>query len=139
MKYPDWWNREITLYNRHENTDGTVEWYKTNIPGCFVKNVPLLKLSSGIGTEGSQNIVRIRKSDDYLPPQEWMTVKYRKPKFTLQSGDIVVIGNVSDHIDEYSAGSRSSDILQKYKSNCFVIASVSVNDSGSLAHYKISG
>lgn len=139
MNYPDWWNKDITLYNRYEEENGTVKWYKNIISGCFVKNIPSYKILSGNGITDSQNIVRIRKSDNYIPPEEWKKTKFREQMFTLKGSDIVIIGNVSDDIDEYNKGSRSSDILQKYNTQCFVIGSVSVNDFGSLAHYMISG
>lgn len=139
MSYPAWWNKDITLYNRYEGKDGTVKWYKSIISGCFVKNIPSYKVSSGKGAAGSQNIVRIRKSDKYMPPEEWTEAQYRELSFTLNGGDIVIVGNVSDIIDEYHKGNRSSDILQKYSTRSFVVGSVSVNDFGSLAHYMISG
>lgn len=139
MNYPAWWNRDITLYNRFEDKDGAVKWYKSIISGCSVKTNPSYKISSGKGTVACKSIVRIRKSDYYIPPEEWTETQYREPFFTLKGGDIVIIGNVSDSVDEYSKGNRSSDILQKYNARCFVIGSVSVNDFGSLAHYMISG
>lgn len=139
MSYPAWWNKDITLYNRYEGKDGAVKWYKSIISGCFVKNIWSYKVSSGKGALGSQNIVRIRKSDKYMPPEEWTEAQYRELSFTLNGGDIVIIGNISDSIDEYEKGRRSSDILQKYNTRSFVVGSVSVNDFGSLAHYMISG
>ncbi len=139
MSYPAWWNQDITLYNRYEGKDGAVKWYKSIVSGCFVKNIRSYIVSSGKGDAGSQNIIRIRKSDKYIPPEEWSETQYCEHSFTLKGGDIVVIGNVSDNIDEYQKGNRSSDILQKYSTRCFVVGSVSVNDFGSLAHYMISG
>lgn len=139
MSYPAWWNNDITLYNRYEGKDGEVKWYKSIISGCFVKYSPSYKVSSGKGAVGSQNIVRIRKSDKYMPPEEWTEAQYRELSFTLNGGDVVIIGNVSDSIDGYEKGRRSSDILQKYSTRSFVVGSVSVNDFGSLAHYMISG
>lgn len=139
MSYPAWWNKDITLFNRYESADGAVKWYKTIISGCSVKNIQSYKISLGKGNSGSQIIVRIRKSNNYMPPEEWNKEKHRDRFFTLKGGDIVIIGNVPDSIDEYEKGRRSSDILQKYNARCFIIGSVSDNDFGSLAHYMISG
>lgn len=141
MNYPAWWNKTVTVYNRFEDTDGLVTWYRTSLPGCFVKTVPAFSVSGDTGTEKPQTTVRIRRSEHYVSPAEWLTDESkRKAGFTIQNGDIVVIGNVSDDIDEYESGKRSDDLLNKYKSvGCITVNSFSINDFGTLAHYKAVG
>lgn len=139
MSYPKWWDKTVTLYNRCEDNTGRVQWYKRMLHGCFVKTLPSFVISQGIGTEKSQNILRLRKSNDYLSPTEWKTSILKNVKFTLQNGDIAIIGAVSDNIDEYVSGQRSSDLMKKYPDSAFMITSAVVNDYGFRPHYKITG
>lgn len=141
MSYPAWWNKTVTLYNRFEDDEGAVKWYRTVLPGCFVKTVPALILSGNTGTEKPQTTVRIRKSENYVPPAEWLNDESKRNfGFTVQNEDIIVIGNVTDDIDEYESGKRSDDFINKYKSaGCITVKSFSVNDFGALAHYKAVG
>ena len=139
MTYPKWWDKTVTLYNRHEDNSGRVTWCRKIIKGCFVKTVPMLVLAQGVGVQKSQNIIRLRKTADYLSPIEWKTSIEKTKKFTLQNGDIVVIGTAYDDINEYSQEQRSADLLKKYGNNAFLILSASVNDYGSKPHYKVTG
>ena len=61
--------------------------------------------------------------------------------FTLAVGDIVVLGNIKDTIDEYTEGQRSSDLLNKYKrmGECFVIERCTINNTAGLQHYYVRG
>lgn len=141
MSYPAWWNKTVTLYNRFEDGEGVVKWYRTVLPGCFVKTVPALIISGNTGTEKPQATVRIRKSENYVPSAEWLNDESKRNfGFTVQNEDIIVIGNVSDDIDEYESGKRSDDFINKYKSaGCITVKLFSVNDFGATAHYKVVG
>ncbi len=139
MTYPKWWDKTITIYNRYEDNTGRVEWYRKVLPGCFIKIVPSLVIAQGIGTEKSQLVIRIRKSNDYISPIEWLTSVFKNKKYTIQNGDIVVIGAVSDNVDEYASGHRSNDLLKKYGNSALIVRSVGLNDFGHKPHYKITG
>ena len=49
--------------------------------------------------------------------------------FTLAPGDIIVKGIITDNIDEYTKGQRSSDLINKYKDlrGCIQIEDVALN------------
>ena len=63
--------------------------------------------------------------------------------FTLGTGDIIVRDEVDDEIDEYTAGTRSTDLLKKYKSlqGCMEIRVWTNNTGGGRGneHYFASG
>ena len=141
MSYPAWWNKTVTIYNRFEDKDGYVTWHKNVLSGCFVKTTPTFVVSGDVGTEKTQTIIRIRKSERYVYPVDWATdANKRKSGFTVQNGDIIVVGNISDIIDEYENGKRSDDLINKYKSaGSITVNSFSENTFGALAHYKAVG
>ena len=80
----------------------------------------------------------------FLEKQDWIA----KPNdemgnyFTLGEGDIIVKGEVTDDINEYQTGHRSSDLLKKYKGlqGCMEIQQWS-NNTGHRGneHYFASG
>ena len=45
----------------------------------------------------------------------------------VKIGDIIVHGNVRDEIEEYTAGKRSTDLLQKYAGKSMLVADVHEN------------
>ena len=141
MSYPAWWNKTVTIYNRFEDTDGFVTWYRTVLPGCFVKTVPVFAVSGDTSTEKPQTTVKIRKSEAYMPSAEWIKDEHERDSgFTIQNGDIIVMGNISDDIDEYESGKRSIDFICRHKMiGCITVNLFSINDFGELAHYKAVG
>lgn len=138
MSYPAWWNKTVTIYNRYEDVGGFITWYRTVLPGCFVKNVPAFVIAGNTGAEKPQTTIKIRKSEVYIPPAEWNEDDCQRDNgFTIQNGDIIVMGNISDDINEYESGKRSDDFINKYKTiGCITVSSFSINDFGALAHYK---
>ncbi len=135
------WNKTITLYNRFEDEKtGLITWHRHKIEHCFFKNT---KSGANIGNVqrfSSESIVRIPEQHNYLPPFEWLKLAdSKRPEcMTLQVDDIIVPADVSDEIDEYSQGTRSSDLLAKYKSlGALRIKSVNINTVAPGAHYFI--
>ena len=125
-RYPIWWCDTITIFNKYENSQtNLVTWYKTTVSGVFWK-------ASGskviVGTEvlDSKSILcRIPKNPHFLERVEWENLPNDQMSeyFTLGLGDIIVKGDVSDVIDEYTAGHRSTDLLERYKPSqrCFEV------------------
>ncbi len=141
MGYPTWWNKTVTLYNRFEDADGVVKYRRTVLSGCFVKTASALIVSGDTGKEKPQTTIRIRNSRNYVSVAEWLTDENKRNNgFTIQNGDIIVMGNVPDDIDEYESGKRSDNLINKYKSvGCITVEAYSINDFGTLAHYKVVG
>ena len=97
--------------------------------------------------ESNKTICRIRKDARFLPAFEYKDIPndQKSGYFTLAKSDIIVKGEVDDVIDEYANGSRSTDLVKKYKNlqGCIEIDHVSINSDGGRAgmseHYLAEG
>lgn len=145
-RYPKWWDTTVTVYNKFV-VGGTkeIKWYRHVLHNCFWKYAGN-KISIGDTILETNNIIcRIPKSDSYLPKYEWENLAEDEMSdyFTLGVNDIIVKGEVSTEIDEYSAGQRSSDFLNRFKSlqGCMIIQAVTDNSgiARNNKHYYVSG
>ena len=148
-----WWNKTITIYNRVvDPTTQRVSWYRNTIENCFWKYVNNTYTigRSGISSSGVQLttkdvVCRIPKDDRFVDKRGWaeLSESERAEHFTLNTGDLIVAGEVTDVIDEYTAGQRSTDLVTKYKKfdECLEIDTY-VDNTGrgiGLEHYRIVG
>ena len=143
--YPEWWDRSITIYNKCKDPDsGIVTWYSTQVKDiCFWKDVGEKVTVGKTSVDTSSIICRIPKQDNFITPYEWSLLDDKSEKFTLKQGDIIVLGECSDAIDEYEKGCRSTDLLQKYHEidSCMEIQKVAIDTmSGMISpHYRVIG
>ena len=137
--YPPWWNTTITVFNKYEDPlTHTITWYKTVVPGCFWQFIGSKLTVKQVVLDASSITCRIPQDTNFMRKSEWVNLpndqmhKY----FTLGLGDIIVAGAVSDIIDEYTTGHRSTDVLNKYSQyqECIEIGSVAINIGGSRNH-----
>lgn len=144
--YPAWWDTTLTIYNRYEDPQtNIVTWYRHTVDGAFWKYSGNKVVVGNVVLETKDVICRIRKDDAFLEKFEWV----QKPNdemqnyFTLSEGDIIVKGEVSDTINEYTSGKRSSDLKKKYKAlqGCIEIQAWSNNTNGGRGneHYYVKG
>ena len=144
--YPSWWDNTITLYNKYVDTETkAVKWYRHVIENCFYKHT-LDKITVGNTTIASDvSICRIRINDNFIGKADWneLPEEDKLSRFTLSTGDMIVVGNVNFEIDEYTKDHRSSDLAKKYKEwpGCFTIETVSINIGGGRGneHYYVKG
>lgn len=144
--YPEWWDTTITIFNKFKDPQTkVVRWYKTVVTGAFWKYVGD-KVTIGQTVLETNNIIcRIRKDSRFLEKYQWE----QKPNdqmsnyFTLGNGDIIVKGTVEDDINEYQSGSRSTDLIAKYKKlqGCMSIEEVAINTGIGRCneHYLVKG
>lgn len=145
-KYPSWWDSTITIYNQYvDPTTRVTKWYRHVISGqCFWKNVGS-KVNVGEIVLDTESITcRIPEQPDFLQAYDWVNLPndQKSSKFTLQPDDIVIHGEVTDDIDEYTSGSRANDIVNKYRlKGCIRIRDVSVDTMTGMItpHYHIRG
>ncbi|MDR2046528.1 MAG: hypothetical protein LBP79_01255 [Clostridiales bacterium] len=123
MHYPDWWNRTVTLYNKIENLDGSTYWQKTRLDGCFW-GVKAERLLSG------DNVIASPVYTVRVPPGRLIQAA---------TGDIAVLGDISDDVDEKTQGKRSSDLLRKYGQNAFLIRVFKDNTGVDIPHCYLGG
>lgn len=97
----------------------------------------------GIVLETKEIICRIPQQENYLPKREWLALSNKEDYFTLFNEDIIVLGEVEDEIDEYTAGKHSTDLVTKYKQydECLIIDAYvdNVQTGVGLAHYRVTG
>ena len=144
--YPSWWDTTVTLFNKYEDpTTQLVSWYKTTIEGCFWSNLhDRVKIGKTI-LEADGIICRIRKDARYLDIEDWLILPsdLKSNYFTLRQQDILIKGDIADEINEYQSGSRSTEILAKYKQfqQCLEIAQFMDNTGGGRGneHYYVKG
>ena len=144
--YPSWWDTTVTLFNKYEDpTTQLVSWYKTTIEGCFWSNLhDRVKIGKTI-LEADGIICRIRKDARYLDIEDWLILPsdLKSNYFTLRQQDILIKGDIADEINEYQSGSRSTEILAKYKQfqKCLEIAQFMDNTGGGRGneHYYVKG
>lgn len=146
-----WWDKTITVFNKYvDPTNQRVTWYKTVIKNCFWKAVNNLynmgrygMSTVGVQLEVKQIICRIPKNKRYVDKRTWINLSDKSGHFTLANGDIIILGEVDDIIDEYVSGKRSNDIRTKYKEfdACLEIEAYvdNVQTGVGLEHYRVVG
>lgn len=146
-----WWDKTLTIYNRIVDPDTQrVSWQRTVVENCFWKyvnniyNMGRYGMSSlGIRVETKDIICRIPKDDRFVDKREWKSLDDKTGHFTLGNGDIIILGEVQDVIDEYTAGQRSTDLLARYKEEdaCLEVDTYvnNVQTGVGLEHYRVIG
>lgn len=144
--YPVWWEDTITLYNRFEDSQTqVVSWYKTVLTDCFWHLVGSTAKAGETVLDTKSIICRIPKNDKYLDKYKWVQLPNDEMSayFTIGLGDILVKGEVDDEIDEYVSGSRSSDLLTKYRAfqGCLEVTEFAINTGTGKnnEHYLVRG
>lgn len=144
--YPSWWDTTITIYNKYEDPQtNIVTWYRHVVEGAFWKQTGD-KITIGKTVLETNNIIcRIRKDKNFLERHEWIKVPndMMGNYFTIGHGDVIVKGAVEDEINEYTSGTRSSDLKKKYKAlqGCMEIQEWANNTGGGRGneHYFVKG
>lgn len=144
--YPEWWNQTVTIYNKFlDPTTKVVTWHKFVVHNCFWKYTGNKITINESTIETDNTICRIPKNDKYLDKFEWelLSETDKSNHFSLGVGDIIVKGEVDDVVNDYLAGSRSSDLLTKYRrlQGCMLIERCSVNTGFGRGneHYYVRG
>lgn len=137
------WDKTITLYNRYEDEQtGVVKWYRHKLNKCFYKRTNNKVSVGDVQLQTDNTVIRIPAQSGYLPPFAWLNLPNDRKanQMTLQSGDLIFLGDVSDEIDEYQRGQRSSDLITKYKAlGSVFVTSVNINDFMYGQHYYVKG
>jgi len=117
-----WWTDTVTVYNRRM-VNGVVSWDRKVYHACYFKSTAAKTTTQDYTRSGGEYICRI--------PYEVL----------VSVGDIVCKGSVSDSINEYTNGVRSTDFLEKYAGRAFIVRGVGNNfHNGTLCkHLKITG
>lgn len=142
-KFP-WWDTPITLYNKLEDTQTQViTWYRHTISNCFWSTTGGHVSINNVVLDTDAIIVRIPKDSRFMERYDWEQLPNDRISnyFTLGAGDIIIKGEVTDTINEYLTGHRSSDLIEKYKTRCMIIDRYN-NNTGTgrgQPHYHVTG
>ena len=120
-------NQTITLYHQSKDVSSVktiTVWTRTVHTECYYGTQKAENLSGNTLSQASSYIVRI---------------PYNGTKIDVCEGDVIVCGSVSDEITDMQ-GSRMTDLLKKYKPDCFTVRTCSDNTKiAHGAHYKLTG
>lgn len=97
----------------------------------------------GVLTENKTIICRIPQDKRYLDKRAWNDLETKEGRFTLANGDIIILGDVEEEIDDYTSGKRHTDLIAKYKvyDECLEVDTYvnNVQAGVDLNHYRIVG
>lgn len=126
-------NTDCTVYNKY--LVGRVEtWQRVQVQS--------VQWEQRHARQGNQDndftsvYVPFERGDNYLKPRVWQALSSKTGKWTLQIGDVIVKGLVSDNL---SGMFTLSDLKRTYD-DVLVIASVDTRDYGStsMQHWEIT-
>lgn len=144
--FPAWWSDTITIYNRYEDPQtNLITWTSNVLTKCFFDNVNNKLTVGQTVIEANKVIVRIPQQDNYMSYADWLFVgnDRRGDYFTLHQGDIIILGDVGDVIDEYDNLNNSNALISRYKEigECLVVDTFVDNAKmgRGLKHYKVIG
>ncbi len=124
----------VTVYNKY--LDGSTEkWQRTVLPGVFwdsSKGATARK--TGVSSaDGLMLIIPMAVKLGYSKPKEWAALEDRAGSWTLQSGDIAILGAKDYEIV------KSSKELQQFD-DVLTITNVDTRDyGGGMSHWEVTG
>lgn len=128
-------NAHITVYNKYTDPATREEKYqRSEVYDVVWQSIKAIsRMREKIGANSALILIPFASGTGYQEPKAWQT---DRDGWTLQEGDAVVRGLVSDEID---SGFTITD-LRKDHENVFVIASVDAMDQGSLnvQHWEVN-
>ena len=130
--YPIWWDSKLTIYNKFEDSQThIVMWFRTVVTDSFWKYTGSRVAVGDTILDTKSVMCRIPKADNFLEKSEWIALPndVMSEYFTIGQGDIIIKGEVFDEIDEYTSGSRSTDLLEKYRGlqGCMEVEDYAIN------------
>lgn len=132
-------NSDITLYNKYVDSATRAEKYqRTQISGVLWENRKAANvIASGGNMAANQANIYIpyARGTAYKDPAAWQALVTKTGYWTLQDGDVVVRGLVSDSI---TTSFTITDLKAKY-ADVHVIRSIDAMDMGSvgMSHWQI--
>ena len=130
--FPVWWETTVTIYNKYiDSQTQLVSWFRNVVTDCFWKLDGTTVRVGDVVLDSKSILCRIPKDEKFLEKQDWVALPNDEmgDYFTLSQGDIIIKGECTDEIDEYTAGHRSTDLMGKYRDfqACMEISEFSIN------------
>jgi hypothetical protein len=131
-------NTGATVYNKYLSS-GVEKYQRTQIPAVMWENRKAANvIQSGLIASDSTTVyISFGVGADYVKPKAWQALTSKSGKWTLQDGDYIVKGLVSDEITT-SPLFTMSQLKAKYDS-VMQIKSVDTMDMGSpsMQHWQV--
>ena len=143
-------NTTMTLYNK---ISGTETYQRTVIPGPVQwenRKAANGMRTGALASNTARVFILISLGGDYLKPKAWQALVTKTGKWTLQDGDVIVKGTVTDEIHAAVPGSAGPPIVPEVPAftvtslkakydDVLVITSVDTFDMGSVAlrHWEV--
>lgn len=133
-------NCDVTLYNKYIDPDNRTDKYqRTEIRGVFWENRKAANvIKSGLLAADQASIyISFAVGTNHLDPVEWQALEDKTGKWTLQVGDYIVKGIVTD---EVSSTFTITKLKAKYD-DVLAISSIDTQDYGSasMRHWQLGG
>ncbi len=131
-------NADLTLYNKYiDPATKTEKWQRGAILDVYWENRKAANVirSGMLEADSVRVFIPMARGANYLKSKAWQALATKTGKWTLQVGDVMVKGSVSDAI---STSFTISDLRAKYD-DVVTIRSVDTQDVGSveLQHWEV--
>lgn len=127
----------ITVLNKLAAKDSATKldvWKSTVLHNCAWSGKAERSMDGNNATVGNVFVVRVPKSADYHPYNEW---KETMDGFTFSTGDYIIRGEVTEEVTP----STVQDIVNRHKPEAFIVKMFQDNTGTveALEHYHIEG
>ena len=130
-------NADMTIYNRYIDSATKTEKYQRALIIRVMwenrKAANVLSAGGQIAVDKARVFIPFARGALYLKPKAWLALTTKTGKWTIQEGDIIVKGLVSDEI---GTGFSASDLQKKYD-DVLTVSSVDTMDALSLRHWEV--
>lgn len=132
-------NADLTIYNKYvDSVTRTEKYQRTQVKAVAWEN---RKASNTIATGGNISadqarvFIPFQRGANYAKAKAWQALSTKTSRWTLQEGDVIVKGLVSDEI---GTGFTVTALKAKYD-DVLMISSVDTMDSGSasMRHWQV--
>lgn len=127
----------VTIYNKFTEA-GIEKWQRTVISGVFwssIKGATMRK--TGVQSVDSVQLIIPMTANaaraSYQEPLAWSASANKADSWTLQSGDVVLLGSIDTEI------LKSTKELQGYDSRLVITSVDTKHFGGGMAHWEVSG
>ena len=132
-------NANLTVYNKYiDPTTRSEKYQRVGIVGVAWENRKAANVRSTGGLAAADQarvFIPLARGTNFLKPKAWQALTTKTGKWTLQVGDLIVKGLVSDEIQ---TGFTVTQLKAKYD-DVLVITSVDTMDAGSpgMQHWNL--
>lgn len=122
----------VTIYNK----DSTGQYHRKVISGVFWDSSKgsVMRKTGSTAADGLMLIIPFNADKTYLKPKEWGALTDKSTNWTLQSKDIVVLGDITYEIV------KSSSELSKLYDEVLTISNIDTKGyGGDMSHFEVTG